>query len=104
MTSRSKMHVLRAGLLLSLFIAPFGASAAETLPYGSFEVAPFIGYQLGGNFSDLQTGHVGETNRSSVLLPSARGSPRRMLVPTRSTTSNTSWSRLVRAYRQVASY
>ena len=56
MTSRSNMRALRAGLLAPLLLAPLGASAAETLPYGSFEVAPFIGYQLGGNFSDLQTG------------------------------------------------
>ena len=33
-----------------------GWRAADALPYGSFEVAPFIGYQLGGNFRDIDTG------------------------------------------------
>ena len=43
--------VLGAGMLM-----PRAATAADSAPYGTFEVAPFIGYQLGGNFRDLDTG------------------------------------------------
>jgi opacity protein-like surface antigen len=43
-------------LLSALAVASTAATAADTLPYGSFEVAPFIGYQLGGNFRDIDTG------------------------------------------------
>jgi hypothetical protein len=43
------------------------AVAADMLPYGSFEVAPFIGYQLGGNFKDVDTGQHYSLNDHAVF-------------------------------------
>jgi opacity protein-like surface antigen len=56
MATRSTRQAARWRLLGAVLLGPLGAAAADPLPYGSFEVAPFIGYQLGGNFTDLQTG------------------------------------------------
>ena len=67
MASRFSVRALRAVLLAAVFLGPPAASAAGTFPYGSFEVAPFIGYQLGGNFSDLDTGEHYSLNAHSVF-------------------------------------
>ncbi len=57
-----------AALLGTLAMA-LPAVAADTLPYGSFEVAPFIGYQLGGNFKDVDTGqHYGLNDHAVFAL------------------------------------
>jgi hypothetical protein len=42
-------------------------AAADALPYGSFEVAPFIGYQLGGNFRDIDTGQHSSLDAHAVF-------------------------------------
>ncbi len=47
--------LIGSALLLGPWLATQPAAAAA-LPYGSFEVAPFIGYQVGGNFRDIDTG------------------------------------------------
>ena len=54
MTIRSTLTC--TALALGLWLLPPLAAAADALPYGSFEVAPFFGYQLGGNFRDIDTG------------------------------------------------
>ena len=58
------LSALLAGTVAGL---PATAAAADTLPYGTFEVAPFIGYQLGGNFKDLDTGQHYSLNDHAVF-------------------------------------
>lgn len=53
MATRSSLTC--SALLLGAGLLP-GLAGAQALPYGSFEVAPFIGYQVGGNFRDIDTG------------------------------------------------
>ncbi len=57
-----------AGVLAGLAVAGTAHSAPQgALPYGSFEVAPFVGYQLGGSFSDLDTGQHYSLNDHAVF-------------------------------------
>ncbi len=56
MRNRPFTPVALQAALVALLVGTAAAAAEKPLPYGSFEVAPFIGYQLGGNFKDLDTG------------------------------------------------
>jgi opacity protein-like surface antigen len=62
---RSCFAALATGLLLPVL----ALGADKDLPYGTFEVAPFAGYQLGGSFKDLDTGqHYSLDDHASFAL------------------------------------
>ncbi len=54
-------------LVPGLALVPRAAAAADPMPYGSFEVAPFIGYQVGGNFQNVDTGQHYSLNDHAVF-------------------------------------
>jgi hypothetical protein len=56
MANRLKTHACGTLLLGLMALGTAHADAPGAMPYGSFEIAPFVGYQIGGDFNDLNTG------------------------------------------------
>jgi opacity protein-like surface antigen len=65
MSTRTKLTC--CAIVLGQSLLPRLAVAADPLPYGSFEGAPFIGYQVGGNFQNVDTGQHYNLNDHAVF-------------------------------------